>query len=192
MLNERKWLSRSNQNGTGGGNSVSRLRFRDPYTFRARTGTKPAVLPEAELGNLVSLPHALRQSVKVFQTEVGLRHVIRHTRADLPNDHLSFEGGACSLHPRTLWWYRSPPIHETAYVEPNVKRSPGGLPTAGQRHGRERRPAVRPWTTRHSTSNGKQPADPGSSYVTGSTGTGYSERPRFLMRGEPRFLNALR
>src|ERR1700682_2533228 len=27
---ERKWLLRSNQNGTGGGNSVFRLRFRDP------------------------------------------------------------------------------------------------------------------------------------------------------------------
>jgi hypothetical protein len=28
------------------------------------------------------------------------------------------------------------------------------LPTAGQRHGRERRPAARPWTTRNSTLNG--------------------------------------
>jgi putative transposase len=29
-----------------------------------------------------------------------------------------------------------------------------GLPTAGQRHGREKRPAARPWTTRNSTFNG--------------------------------------
>jgi transposase InsO family protein len=29
-----------------------------------------------------------------------------------------------------------------------------GLPTAGQRHGREKRPPARPWTTHNSTLNG--------------------------------------
>ncbi|SAL58514.1 integrase catalytic subunit [Caballeronia turbans] len=34
--------------------------------------------------------------------------------------------------------------------------SPCGLPTDGQRRGREKRPAARPWTTRDSTLNGGQ------------------------------------
>jgi len=60
---------------------------------------------------------------------------------------------SCSPYPRPCGLeYRPPLIHETAYVGPNVMRPPGGLPTAGQRHGRERRPAVRPWTTRDITS----------------------------------------
>jgi transposase InsO family protein len=46
--------------------------------------------------------------------------------------------------------YRSPLEFENL----NAKRqtvSPRGLPTAGQRHGRDRRPAARPWTTRDTT-----------------------------------------
>src|SRR5260370_33883698 len=45
-------------------------------------------------------------------------------------------------------------------------RPPGGLPTAGQRHGRERRPAVRPWTTRDINVNRRQPTNPESDFVT--------------------------
>jgi hypothetical protein len=45
-------------------------------------------------------------------------------------------------------------------------RPPGELPTAGQRHGRDRRPAVRPWTTRNINVKHRQPADPESSCVT--------------------------
>jgi hypothetical protein len=37
--NKRKWLLRLGQNGNGGGNSVSDMRFRDPYTARSRAGT---------------------------------------------------------------------------------------------------------------------------------------------------------
>jgi len=39
MLNERKWLIRSNQNGTGSGNGVLRIRVRDPYASRPIAGT---------------------------------------------------------------------------------------------------------------------------------------------------------
>jgi hypothetical protein len=61
-------------------------------------------------------------------------------------------------------WYNVRRLHSSiGYCSPlefeniNVKRqtvSPCGLPTGGQRHGRERRPAARPWTTRESTLNG--------------------------------------
>lgn len=46
--------------------------------------------------------------------------------------------------------YRSPIIYEQIHREQNQPCSPSELPTAGQRHGRDRRPAGRPWTT-HST-----------------------------------------
>jgi transposase len=39
MLNKRKWLLRLNQNGNGGGNSVSQVRFRDPHASRSTAGT---------------------------------------------------------------------------------------------------------------------------------------------------------
>ncbi len=69
---------------------------------------------------------------------------------------------------RIFWflegWYNVRRLHSSiGYRSPlefenlNVKRqtvSPCGLPTGGQRHGRERRPAARPWTTRDSTLNG--------------------------------------
>jgi putative transposase len=49
--------------------------------------------------------------------------------------------------------YRSPLEFEDLHPT-NQTMSPCGLPTGGQRHGRERRPAARPWTTRSSTLNG--------------------------------------
>ncbi|WP_425199400.1 IS3 family transposase [Paraburkholderia tuberum] len=65
---------------------------------------------------------------------------------------------------REAGWYNVRRLHSSiGYCSPlefeniNVKRqtvSPCGLPTGGQRHGRERRPAARPWTTRDSTLNG--------------------------------------
>jgi putative transposase len=42
--------------------------------------------------------------------------------------------------------YQSPLEFEQQYAN-NQKPSPRELPTAGQRHGRDRRPAARPWTT---------------------------------------------
>jgi putative transposase len=53
--------------------------------------------------------------------------------------------------------YRAPLIYERTYDEQTTARSPGELSTAGQRHGRSRRPAGRPWTTRSNTSNGGNP-----------------------------------
>jgi putative transposase len=50
--------------------------------------------------------------------------------------------------------YRSPINFERAYAEKNRRSSASELPTAGQRHGRNRRPAGRPWTTRSTSSNG--------------------------------------
>jgi hypothetical protein len=90
--------------------------------------------------------------------------------------------------------YRSPLIQETAYVEHDVMRPSGELPTAGQRRGRNRRPAGPPWTTRDITSKGegRQPTDPRNSTAKPSTGTGYPGSSRFLNSGEPRFLKALR
>ncbi|SAL07384.1 integrase catalytic subunit [Caballeronia calidae] len=61
-------------------------------------------------------------------------------------------------------WYNVRRLHSSiGYCSPlefenlNAKTkiaSPSELPTAGQRHGREKRPAARPWTTRDSTLNG--------------------------------------
>jgi putative transposase len=61
-------------------------------------------------------------------------------------------------------WYNVRRLHSSiGYCSPlefenlnAVKQtiSPHGLPTAGQRHGRDRRPAARPWTTRDSTAQG--------------------------------------
>ncbi|CAB3803496.1 hypothetical protein LMG28138_05357 [Pararobbsia alpina] len=49
--------------------------------------------------------------------------------------------------------YRSPLEFEDLNPT-NQTVSPCGLPTGGQRHGRDGRPAARPWTTRSSTLNG--------------------------------------
>jgi putative transposase len=49
--------------------------------------------------------------------------------------------------------YRSPLEFEDLHPT-NPSLSPCGLPTAGRRRGRERRPAARPWTTCSSTLNG--------------------------------------
>ncbi|WOD18583.1 IS3 family transposase [Paraburkholderia kirstenboschensis] len=51
--------------------------------------------------------------------------------------------------------YCSPLEFENLHAphQPSPQR---GLPTAGQRQGREKRPAARPWTTRESTLNGGQ------------------------------------
>jgi hypothetical protein len=38
--NERKWLLRLNQNGDGGGNSASTVRFRDPYASRSKAAAR--------------------------------------------------------------------------------------------------------------------------------------------------------
>src|SRR4051812_10470903 len=61
-------------------------------------------------------------------------------------------------------WYNTRRLHSSiGYCSPlefenlhskNATSSPRGLFTAGQRHGRDRRPATRPWTTRDSTLNG--------------------------------------
>jgi transposase InsO family protein len=61
-------------------------------------------------------------------------------------------------------WYNVRRLHSSiGYCSPlefenlSAKRktvSPCGLPTDGQRRGREKRPAARPWTTRDSTLNG--------------------------------------
>jgi transposase InsO family protein len=53
--------------------------------------------------------------------------------------------------------YRSPILYEKAHSEANRTSLHGELSTAGQRHGRARRPAGRPWTTRSRTSNGGKP-----------------------------------
>ncbi|TCF99887.1 transposase, partial [Paraburkholderia steynii] len=69
---------------------------------------------------------------------------------------------------RIFWflegWYNVRRLHSSiGYCSPlefenlhskNAMSSPRELPTAGQRHGRDRRPATRPWTTRDSTLNG--------------------------------------
>jgi transposase InsO family protein len=69
---------------------------------------------------------------------------------------------------RIFWflegWYNVRRLHSSiGYCSPlefenlhskNAMSSPRGLSTAGQRHGRDRRPATRPWTTRDSTLNG--------------------------------------
>jgi putative transposase len=66
---------------------------------------------------------------------------------------------------RIFWflegWYNIRRLHSSiGYCSPlefenlhsqDQTSSPRGLPTAGQRHGRDRRPAARPWTTRDST-----------------------------------------
>nr|WP_207633967.1 efflux RND transporter permease subunit [Paraburkholderia hospita] len=49
--------------------------------------------------------------------------------------------------------YRSPLEFEQLHAHTQTS-SQRGLPTDGQRHGRERRPAALPWTTRSSTLNG--------------------------------------
>ena len=49
--------------------------------------------------------------------------------------------------------YRSPLEFEDAHTK-ETSVPPCGLPTAGRRRGRDRRPAARPWTTRDSTLNG--------------------------------------
>jgi len=49
--------------------------------------------------------------------------------------------------------YCSPLEFENLHAQDQLS-SQRGLPTGGQRHGRDRRPAVRPWTTRDSTLNG--------------------------------------
>ncbi|WP_415869103.1 IS3 family transposase [Burkholderia ubonensis] len=61
-------------------------------------------------------------------------------------------------------WYNIRRLHSSiGYCSPlefenlsatNQTMSSCGLPTGGQRHGRDRRPAARPWTTRDSTPNG--------------------------------------
>ena len=53
--------------------------------------------------------------------------------------------------------YRSPILYEQIHREQNRTGVPSELPTAGQRHGRDRRPAGRPWTTRSATPNGGVP-----------------------------------
>jgi hypothetical protein len=50
--------------------------------------------------------------------------------------------------------YCSPLEFENLHAQAQSS-SPRGLPTAGQRHGRDRRPAARPWTTREATSQGE-------------------------------------
>jgi transposase InsO family protein len=69
---------------------------------------------------------------------------------------------------RIFWflegWYNVRRLHSSiGYCSPlefenrhsqDKTSSPRGLSTAGQRHGRNRRPAARPWTTRDSTSQG--------------------------------------
>jgi transposase InsO family protein len=50
--------------------------------------------------------------------------------------------------------YRSPIIYEQVHAAQKQASSPCRLSTAGQRRGRDRRPAGRPWTTRGTTSNG--------------------------------------
>jgi len=50
--------------------------------------------------------------------------------------------------------YCSPLEFENRHSQDQTS-SPRGLPTAGQRHGRIRRPAARPWTTRDLTSQGR-------------------------------------
>ncbi|SFX62420.1 Integrase core domain-containing protein, partial [Burkholderia sp. NFPP32] len=49
--------------------------------------------------------------------------------------------------------YRSPLEFEDEHMK-NETLSPRGLPTAGRRRGRDRRPAARPWTTRDLPLNG--------------------------------------
>ncbi|WP_216674401.1 hypothetical protein, partial [Paraburkholderia madseniana] len=49
--------------------------------------------------------------------------------------------------------YCSPLEFENLHAQ-DQRLSPRGLPTAGQRRGRDRRPAARPWTTRDSTLSG--------------------------------------
>jgi hypothetical protein len=49
--------------------------------------------------------------------------------------------------------YCSPLEFENLHAQ-DQSLSPRGLPTAGQRRGRDRRPAARPWTTRDSTLSG--------------------------------------
>src|ERR1700761_7302067 len=61
-------------------------------------------------------------------------------------------------------WYNTRRLHSSiGYCSPlefenlhanNQTSSSRGLPPGGQRHGRDRRPAARPWTTRDSTPKG--------------------------------------
>jgi len=63
------------------------------------------------------------------------------------------EGSYNTLRLHSRLGYRSPIEFEQLY-ETTHTASPRGLTTAGQRHGRDRRPAARPWTTRDSTLQG--------------------------------------
>ena len=85
--------------------------------------------------------HALRRSVKVFEWKVVSSPPVRRTRAG-PGRTISsvIEGSFSPHHTAALVvsGYRSPLIQETAYVEHDVMRPSGELPTAGQRRGRER------------------------------------------------------
>jgi len=60
------------------------------------------------------------------------------------------EGSYNTLRLHSSLGYRSPIEFEQLY-ETTHTASPRGLTTAGQRHGRDGRPAARPWTTRDST-----------------------------------------
>ena len=67
------------------------------------------------------------------------------------------EGWYNTLRLHSALGYRSPIIFEQAYTAQKPAAPAGGLPTAGQPHGRDRRPAGRPWTTRSTMSNGGNP-----------------------------------
>jgi hypothetical protein len=169
------------------GSLLAIARAMSTRSVEIESGTWRCTRPAAAR-DVTSRPEVVRQ---VF-SEGSWSPARGSTHTGLPNDLLSFEGRAAYI-PRTLWsrGIGRRPFTKRRMSGPNIMRPPGGLPTAGQRHGRERRPAGRPWTTRDITSNAGNPPIRNPT-ASPSTGTGYPASPRFLRSGEPRFLNALR
>jgi len=128
----------------------------------AEAGGKPLVGVQR-----VRIPHALRWSVKVF-SEGSWCPARGSTHTGRPAERSPLLSKSRAAHipapcgPRVI--ARRSFMKRRMSDQTSCGRL-AGLPTAGQRHGRERRPAVRPWTTRDITSIAGKPTDPESNFV---------------------------
>ena len=120
------------------------------------------VVPEASYPTVTSHARPGRQLPVVRQ--VTARQAARDkTETDFAIHYIADLRPADSDTCRTSWYnihrlhssigYCSPLEFENLHAQ-DQSLSPRGLPTAGQRRGRDRRPAARPWTTRDSTLSG--------------------------------------